>query len=121
MTITSHLFEVYLKCPTKCFLRSHGEAGTGNAYADWARIQSESYRRNGIDRLASTVRPGELVTGPPPTENVKTAIWRLAVDFAAAGEHVESTIHAVERIPSEGRGGACPVNSDSIHFYQQAW
>jgi len=52
VTITSHLFEAYLKCPTKCFLRSHGEAGTGNAYADWVRIQSESYRRNGIKCLA---------------------------------------------------------------------
>jgi len=41
--------------------------------------------------------------GPPPTEKVKKAKWRMAVDFAAAGEHVESTIHAVERIPSEGR------------------
>jgi len=45
-----------------------------------------------------------LAIGQPPTETVKTTMWRLAVDFAAAGEHVESTIHAVERIPSEGRG-----------------
>ena len=64
-------------------------------------------RRNPIRSklpLANTVSPGGLAIGPPPTENVKAAIWRLAVDFVAAGEHVESTIHAVERIPSEGRG-----------------
>jgi hypothetical protein len=30
MPITSDLFEAYLKCPTKCFLRSLGETGTNN-------------------------------------------------------------------------------------------
>jgi len=101
--ITSHLFEAYLKCPTKCFLRSRGEAGTGNAYADWVRIQNESYRKRGIQRLANTGSPSEFAIRPPPTEKVKTAKWRLAIDFATAGKHVESTVHAVERIPSEGR------------------
>jgi hypothetical protein len=35
MTITNDLVETFLKCPTKCFLRSCGEAGTGNLYAAW--------------------------------------------------------------------------------------
>lgn len=51
MTITSHLFEAYLTCPTKCWLRSHGEAGGGNAYADWVRTREESYHCEGIKRL----------------------------------------------------------------------
>jgi len=32
--ISSDLFEAYLKCATKCFLRSRGEIGTGNTYAN---------------------------------------------------------------------------------------
>jgi hypothetical protein len=39
MPITSDLFEAYLKCPTKCFLRSLGETGTNNSYANWVRTQ----------------------------------------------------------------------------------
>src|SRR6266851_2867685 len=31
MPITSDLFEAYLKCPTKCFLRSLGETGTNDS------------------------------------------------------------------------------------------
>src|SRR5712671_3131749 len=31
MTITDDLVETFLKCPTKCFLRSRGEAGTGKS------------------------------------------------------------------------------------------
>ena len=46
MTITPYLYEAYLKCPTKCFLRALGEIATGNAYADWVRTQNASYRMN---------------------------------------------------------------------------
>lgn len=35
MTITPELFGAYLKCPTKCFLRAHGEPPTGNPYAEY--------------------------------------------------------------------------------------
>jgi len=34
------------------------------------------------------------------------AKWRLALDFPTHGQNLESTIHAVERGPSEGRGKA---------------
>ncbi len=51
MNITSNLFEAYLKCPTKCFLRSRGEAGAGNEYANWVRVQTELYRNDRITRL----------------------------------------------------------------------
>jgi len=36
--------------------------------------------------------------------NLKTAKWRLAITFAAKTQHLESTIHAVERVSSEGKG-----------------
>jgi hypothetical protein len=31
MIINPQLFEAYLKCSTKCYLKSLGETGTGNA------------------------------------------------------------------------------------------
>jgi hypothetical protein len=33
MQIAAGIFEAYLNCPTKSFLRAHNEVGTGNAYA----------------------------------------------------------------------------------------
>ena len=49
--ITISLFDAGLKCMTKCFLRSQGETGAGNGYADWVMSQIESYREEGIKRL----------------------------------------------------------------------
>src|SRR5439155_3104123 len=137
----SHLFEAYLKCPTKCWLRSRGETGEGNAYADWVKQQNETYRAEGVRRLRATVPENERVVAPP-TENLKAAKWRLAVDLvaqacspASSGSvslpeptpggtppdgtgtdgtsppqpppipcTLESRLHAVERMASQGRG-----------------
>jgi hypothetical protein len=51
MIITADIVEAFLKCPTKCYLRSVGEVGAGNACADWFRIQKESCRSAAIKRL----------------------------------------------------------------------
>ncbi len=56
MKITSSLFEAGLKCTTKCFLRSFGETGTGNAYADWVLTQAQflpQYRNQGLNGRSS--------------------------------------------------------------------
>ena len=133
MKITSPLFEDFLKCPTKCHLRSLGETGSGNEYADWVRAQDVSYEREATRRLQEGVLENERVVAPPVTENLKTAKWQLAVELVAqtsdgsADSHVresevgdetrgqscprseqfmESRLHAVERMPSEGRGKA---------------
>ena len=104
MKITTPLFEAGLKCITKCFLRSLGETGTGNAYADWVRTQAESYRNAGMKDLLAGAADDECIIGSPGTGNWKTAKWRLAVDLVARAENLESSLHAVERVPSEGRG-----------------
>ncbi|MCX6575217.1 MAG: TM0106 family RecB-like putative nuclease, partial [Candidatus Aminicenantes bacterium] len=104
ITINAHLFEAFLKCPTKCYLRSLDEPGTENAYADWIRTQNESYRSEGIKRLMEGAAPGEFVVDPASTKNLKTTKWRLAVNLVARAKNLESSIHAVERVPSEGQG-----------------
>ncbi len=162
MRITSPIFDAFLKCATKCHLRTVGEIGSGNEYAEWVRGQDESYRREAVKALQAAVPETERVFAPPATENLKAAKWRLAVDLlartpdrlmdsslgadamltdhepptthpssgplaATRGEGtdvrkpgpneearglgapgseqlLESRLHAVERVPSEGRG-----------------
>jgi predicted RecB family nuclease len=103
MKLTSTLFEAFLKCPTKCYLRSTGQTGTGNAYADWVREQNDAYPKEAVQRLAAAAREG-VATATPSAANLKTAAWRLAVDLPLETEKMASRLHAVERVPSEGRG-----------------
>src|ERR1039458_2990350 len=127
MRITSLLLDAFLKCATKCHLRSLGEIGAGIEYAEWVRSQEESCQREAPRALQET----ERVVAPPATENLKAAQWRLAVDLVAqtpesgadspvsesqpnkeahglgapcSEQLLESRLHALERVPSEGRG-----------------
>ena len=131
MRITPPIFDAFLKCATKCHLRLLGEIGSGNEYAEWVRVRDESYQREAARGLQEAVLETERVVAPPATENLRAAKWRLAVDLLAQTpdtsvdnpvlesrpneetrgfgcprpkELLESRLHAVERLPSEGRG-----------------
>jgi len=105
MTITSQLLEAYVRCPTKCWLRCAGENATGNAYAAWVQAKNEACRVDGIKRLVAEVPDGGRVVASP-TENLKTATWRMAADLPAQAPNIEARIPIVERAPSAGRGKA---------------
>jgi len=114
MTITTPLFEASLKCHTKCFLLSLGETGTGNAYADWVRTQAESYRQAGMKGITAGAADDECIIDSQETKNLKTTKWRLAVDMVVRAQNLESRLHAVKRVPSEGRSH--PVQFTPIRF-----
>ena len=42
MAITSNVLEAYLKCPTKCWLRSADEKATDSLRTHYARVPDES-------------------------------------------------------------------------------
>ena len=73
MRITSLLFDAILKCATKCHLRSLGEIGAGNEYAEWVRGRDESCEREAARALQETVPATERVVAPPATDNLKAA------------------------------------------------
>lgn len=103
MTITVDLVEAFLKCPTKCFLRSLGETGVGNTYAAWVCAQSTAYRREGSTGLTGGAN-GECVTGPLDRKKLKSATWRMATETKLCAQDLTCTLHAVERIPSDNPG-----------------
>ncbi len=102
--ITTSLFDAGLKCMTKCFLRSRGEPRAGNAYADWVMDQSESYRKEGIKRLIAGATQDDCIIDSPGMRNLKASKWQLAVNLVVSAQNLESSLHAVERVQSQGRG-----------------
>jgi hypothetical protein len=104
MTITDDLVETFLKCPTKCFLRSRGEVGTENAYATGVRTKNNVFRIEGTKRLVAGVPPDESAIGTQAMGSLKPAQWRLGIDFAVQSQNLPSSCHAVEQLPSAGRG-----------------
>jgi len=97
MLITFALFEAYLKCPTKCLLRSQGEQGAENAYAEWIRMKGESYRRDGVQRLREGTPREARTDCLSSIKAMGAATWRLALDVRVVSQDCESTLDAVER------------------------
>ena len=108
MRISSDLFNAFLKCPTKCWLRAAGEPASGNAYAEWMTSQNGSYRATELERVLSEIPKGTVAVSPPP-ENLKGTRWRLAANLAVHARMstyvLDSELHVVERAPFKGRGG----------------
>jgi hypothetical protein len=65
--------DLLLKSPTKCYLHSTGQAGAGNAYAEWVREQNDAYRTETGKRLTAGLPAGEVVVAPSESENLKLA------------------------------------------------
>jgi predicted RecB family nuclease len=80
-----------------------GKTANGNGYSDWVQAQRASYRSEGIKRLTQETAQNECVTNPIDREDAQSAKWRFAVEITARAQNLESTIHAVEHLTSEGR------------------
>jgi predicted RecB family nuclease len=104
MIVSSQLFEAYLECSTKCWLRSRAEPATGNVFAEWACSQNETYLEYGLKRSFTTVPESDRATAPPIPKNPKDVTWCLATDVRWRARDLESRLQAVERIPTDGQG-----------------
>ncbi len=102
MIVNSHLFEAFLECSTKCWLRSRAVPTAGNAYADWARAQSEAYYEGGLKRLVAMHPESKRAIAAPISKNLKDATWRVTGDIRLSAKDLESHLQAVERMPSQG-------------------
>ena len=103
MLITSHILEAFLKCPTKCWLKSAGEQIANVTCTQFGQSRDELYRRAEILRLLSKT-PNNASVIAPTVDIVKTGKWRLVVNVHAQTAHLDSYLHAVEHVPFEGRG-----------------
>ena len=113
MTIALRLLEAYLKCPTKCWLMSRREPITDSDFAQWIQAQNQAYLASGVQRLLSKTNRAECIISPS-ADNLKAGKWRLATNVLARAQHLESHVHAVGRVPSEGRGK--PVQYSPVRF-----
>ena len=106
MKISADVFEAFLKCSTKCWLRAAGEPTSGNAYAEWARSQNESYRTDAARPLIAEVPSNECDLASVG-QNLKTAEWRLALG-------VKLCMPFVRHVSAHAGSGGIPPPDNSL-------
>ena len=90
--------------PHQMLLRSRGEAETGNAYAAWVQTKNDVFRIEGTKRLVAGVAPDKCVIGTQAMGSLKPAQWHLGIEFTVQSQNLQCSCHALEQIPSAGRG-----------------
>jgi len=53
MQITEEIFQTFLKCKTKCYLRITGTVGLQPEFLDWERFLAEDFQQKCGQRLLS--------------------------------------------------------------------
>jgi predicted RecB family nuclease len=91
----------------KCKLRATNELADGNDYPEWVKARNYSYRVTETARLVAASPKNEIALSPD-MENVKRPQWRLATSLAINAQMdsfvLETELHAIERMPANGRG-----------------
>ena len=107
MVIRFQIFEAYLKCPMKCWLRAAGEPGSGISYSEWTQAQNSSYRATEVARLVAALPNSEIATSRNLSD-LKGTKWRLAtglaVDVQIDSKILETDLHAVQLVPTKKHG-----------------
>ena len=103
MIVSSSLFEAYLECDTKCWLRARAEPGTGNVYAEWVRLKNETYCEDGRKRLLAMFPENGRAIAPPLSRHAKDSMWRVATDLRLQTNRLASSLQGIEKMPSERR------------------
>jgi hypothetical protein len=104
MKISVGMFADFLQCPTKCWLHLHDEPVSEQGYALWARNQTESYRKETVNRLQA-----EQGAESAPLLARQAIDWRLAVNVPVTAIHphglvITACLPAVEYGPPVKRG-----------------
>jgi predicted RecB family nuclease len=103
MVISSHIFDAYLNCPSKCWFRFRNEVATGNMYSQWLETHSQYYRKEALKRLLASVHRDDFIVAPSRPINIKIAKWKLAADFSVRKDNLEANVHAIERMSLQDR------------------
>jgi predicted RecB family nuclease len=103
MIVSSPLFEAYLECDTKCWLRARAEPGTGNIYAEWVRLKNETYYEDGRKRLLEMFPENGRAIAPSLSQHAKDSMWRVATDVRLQTHRLASSLQGIEKMPSERR------------------
>lgn len=102
MQITEEIFQAFLKCKTKCYLRISGTVGLQPEFRDWERFLAEDFQQKCSHRLLSNFQQDECFVGTPSSQELENKKYRIVINCIVQAQRVQSHIQALERLPSPG-------------------
>ncbi|MCU0368816.1 MAG: IS66 family transposase [Cyclobacteriaceae bacterium] len=98
MLITDEIFQAFLVCENKSYLKLKGDVGSQREFTEWERNRFELFKQKCLDKIRSNFgeyeRPSDILF-PQAIENIKC---NFIVDFLIKIQELQSHIDAFERL-----------------------
>jgi predicted RecB family nuclease len=98
MLITAELFQAFLKCETKSYLKFSGVVESQREYNDWQQHHIEDFKQSCFTQLRSNFREDECLLGTTLQQKLENSKHRLVLDSVVQAQDIQSHIHALERV-----------------------
>lgn len=85
MPITEDIFQAFLKCETKSYLKFSGAVGFQREFTDWERNLVEDYKQKCCVQLCSNFLEDEYLVGPSLPQDLEKNKCRLMIDCLVRG------------------------------------
>lgn len=100
MQITEEVFQTFLKCETKAYLKISGVVGLQHELSDWKRFLDEDFQQKCSQQLLTKFRQDEFFIGTLSLQELEEKKIRIVANCFVQAQRVQSRIQALERLPS---------------------
>ena len=101
--VTEEIFQSFLNCKTKSYLKFSRAIDTQPEFRDWQRRQIEDYRQKCYDQLRSKFGEDECLTDVSFPQALENSKCHLVFDCLVKSQEIRSNIHALERVTSSDK------------------
>src|ERR1044072_5154145 len=109
MLITDDIFQAFLKCETKAYLKSANSEAAHPEIADWRQRVVERYKRICCTRLCAAFSEDECLADPSTLQDFKNNKYHLLIDCVVHTQGLLTHIPALERLPTTERTRRSPL------------
>jgi len=99
LPITQEVFEAFLECPTKAYLKARSADSSDPALAEWQQRSRCEFRKNGWVRFRSIVPAAQLYEGSPPLHTLKQRSYRLILNCNLTSQELQGSLDGLELAP----------------------
>jgi predicted RecB family nuclease len=103
MRITEDIFQAFLQCETKSYLKFSGAVGLQHEFSDWDRNRIENYKQQCCDRLRSEFLNDECLVSTALPSDFDKSKCRLVIGCVVHTQGLQSHIDALECSTVPGR------------------
>ncbi|MBI2470818.1 MAG: hypothetical protein HYV59_06200 [Planctomycetes bacterium] len=92
MQITEEIFQTFLRCETKSYLKIAGAVGLQREFRDWERFFAEDFQKKCSQRLISNFQQDERFVGTISPQELENKKYRVVIDCIVQSQRVQNCI-----------------------------